>query len=136
MLRVGQVDEVSGVVAFLCTEAASYVTGQSISVDGGFSVSGFGYAKREPPVVCTVVCVACVLKWGVESYGVCRCTVMVAVVRASSVCSSVCSSTRAMCSIKRVVMWCEYLVYSYTSRFPSASLLPTFFLLFQVLPRI
>ena len=42
MLRVGQVDEVSGVVAFLCTEAASYVTGQSISVDGGFSVSGFG----------------------------------------------------------------------------------------------
>jgi Tropinone reductase 1 len=43
MLRVGQVEEVSGVVAFLCTPAASYVTGQSLSVDGGFSVSGFGY---------------------------------------------------------------------------------------------
>ena len=43
MLRVGQVDEVSGVVAFLCSRAAGYVTGQCISIDGGFSVSGFGY---------------------------------------------------------------------------------------------
>ena len=43
MLRVGEVDEVSGVVAFLCSRAAGYVTGQTISIDGGFSVSGFGY---------------------------------------------------------------------------------------------
>ena len=43
MLRTGRVEEVSGVVAFLCSEAAAYVTGQSLAVDGGFSVSGFGY---------------------------------------------------------------------------------------------
>ena len=41
MLRVGQPDEVSGAVAFLCSRAAGYVTGQCISIDGGFSVSGF-----------------------------------------------------------------------------------------------
>ena len=38
MLRTGEVDEVSGVVAFMCTRAAGYVTGQSLQVDGGFSV--------------------------------------------------------------------------------------------------
>lgn len=33
--RLGKPDEVSGVVLFLCSEAASYVTGQAINVDGG-----------------------------------------------------------------------------------------------------
>lgn len=38
--RLGESEEVSSMVAFLCLPAASYITGQSICVDGGFSVNG------------------------------------------------------------------------------------------------
>ena len=40
MGRIGEPAEVASAVAFLCMPAASYITGQSIVVDGGFSVSG------------------------------------------------------------------------------------------------
>ncbi|KAM0953360.1 putative oxidoreductase [Dioscorea sansibarensis] len=39
--RVAEPEEVSSLVAFLCMPAASYITGQTISVDGGFTVNGF-----------------------------------------------------------------------------------------------
>ena len=34
--RPGTAEDVSGVVTFLCSDAARYVTGQTIVVDGGF----------------------------------------------------------------------------------------------------
>ncbi|MDQ3281247.1 MAG: SDR family oxidoreductase [Acidobacteriota bacterium] len=40
MRRIGEPEEVASLAAFLCMPAASYITGQSIAVDGGFSVSG------------------------------------------------------------------------------------------------
>jgi NAD(P)-dependent dehydrogenase (short-subunit alcohol dehydrogenase family) len=37
MQRFGEVDELNGVVQFLCSDAASFITGALIPVDGGFS---------------------------------------------------------------------------------------------------
>lgn len=41
MKRVGRPEEVSSLVAYLCMDASSYITGQNICVDGGFSRNGF-----------------------------------------------------------------------------------------------
>ena len=39
--RVGSPEEVSGIVTFLTLPAASYITGQCVAVDGGFTEYGF-----------------------------------------------------------------------------------------------
>lgn len=41
MGRIGEPDEVASAICWLCMPAASYVTGQCIAVDGGFSRYGF-----------------------------------------------------------------------------------------------
>jgi len=41
MNRIGESGEVASVVAFLAMPASSYITGQCIAVDGGFSIYGF-----------------------------------------------------------------------------------------------
>ena len=38
MGRVGRPEEIADAVLWLCSDAASYVTAQSISVDGGFTM--------------------------------------------------------------------------------------------------
>lgn len=40
--RYGAEDEIASVITFLCSEDASFVTGQLISVDGGFESTGIG----------------------------------------------------------------------------------------------
>ena len=38
MGRIGQSEEIAGVVSFLLSDAASYITGQNIKVDGGWTI--------------------------------------------------------------------------------------------------
>ncbi|CAF1863975.1 tropinone reductase homolog At2g30670 [Brassica napus] len=44
--RAGEPNEVASLVAFLCLPAASYITGQTICVDGGLTVNGFSYQPK------------------------------------------------------------------------------------------
>lgn len=41
MRRVAEPEEIATVVAFLCMKASSYITGQCLTVDGGFTIYGF-----------------------------------------------------------------------------------------------
>ncbi|MFD2515717.1 SDR family oxidoreductase [Pontibacter locisalis] len=41
MQKIGEPADVAGAVAFLCMPAAAYITGQTIAVDGGFTINGF-----------------------------------------------------------------------------------------------
>ncbi|GAB3202064.1 Tropinone reductase 1 [Pontibacter aydingkolensis] len=41
MQQIGKPEDVSAAVAFLCMPAAAYITGQTLAVDGGFTVNGF-----------------------------------------------------------------------------------------------
>ena len=43
--RLGDLEEVSSLVAFLCMPASSYTTGQIICVDGGMTVNGFNPSR-------------------------------------------------------------------------------------------
>ncbi|XP_031263510.1 tropinone reductase homolog At2g29360-like [Pistacia vera] len=45
MGRIGEPKEVSSLIAFLCLPAASYITGQTICVDGGFTVNGLFFPR-------------------------------------------------------------------------------------------
>lgn len=47
--RYGSEGEIASVIHFLCSEDASYVTGQVIAVDGGFEATGIGLPALRSP---------------------------------------------------------------------------------------
>ncbi|MCA8927292.1 MAG: SDR family oxidoreductase [Alphaproteobacteria bacterium] len=53
--RYGREEEIAGAIAFLVSDAASYVTGQILAADGGFSAAGVGLPalRAAPPTDAT-----------------------------------------------------------------------------------
>ena len=49
--RYGSEQELANVITFLCSDKSSYVTGQVISVDGGFESTGIGLPALRTPTV-------------------------------------------------------------------------------------
>ena len=47
--RYGTEDEIASVIRFLCSQEASFVTGQIISADGGFEATGIGLPALRTP---------------------------------------------------------------------------------------
>ena len=47
--RVAEPEEVSSVIAFLCMDASSYITGQTIAIDGGFTINGNFICSQSRP---------------------------------------------------------------------------------------
>jgi NAD(P)-dependent dehydrogenase (short-subunit alcohol dehydrogenase family) len=40
LTRVGEAQDIANGVLFLCTDAASYITGQELVIDGGLTAGG------------------------------------------------------------------------------------------------
>ncbi len=47
--RYGSEDEIANLITFLCSDKASYITGQTIAADGGFESTGIGLPSLRTP---------------------------------------------------------------------------------------